>query len=153
MHRLVAWSSVLLLVVGCCCSDDVEDDDGETVTAGGGGAQDARAYDGPELTAELEAKESHPVQYTLVVEVNAPTGGWDLAHDGTAGKDPRQVRFVLTSPATDELVIQAFQRHTERVELGTDPGVVQVLVSQRQRRDPGAERQPFALAATVWPRS
>jgi len=110
------------------------------------------AYDGPELKATVETEASQPPRHTLVVEVNCPTGGFSLALAAyDARSNPREVRYVLTSPASDELVIQAFQMHTARVDLGTDKTPVRVLVSQRQRRNEDAARQPFQLAATVTP--
>lgn len=109
-------------------------------------------YEGPELTASVEIQESHPPQYTLVVEVNCPTGGYALTLSSYDGEStPRVVSYVLTSPASDELVIQAFQKHSARIDLGADRTPVQVRVCQRQRRDPDGAKQPFKLAATVAP--
>ncbi|MEZ5962584.1 MAG: hypothetical protein R3F56_01945 [Planctomycetota bacterium] len=114
---------------------------------------DAAPYDGPALTATIETEESHPPRYTLVLEVNCPTGGYTLNLAGFDEKTtPREVRYVLTSPASDELVIQAFQTHTERVELGSERTPVRVLICQRQRRSASAATQPFRLAATVAPK-
>lgn len=114
---------------------------------------DMPVYRGPELTTRIETDESHPPHYTLVVEVNCPSGGFAMTLAGYDDKaTPREVRYILTSPASDELVFQAFQVHTERVDLGSDRTPVRVLVSQRQRRHPDARQQPFALAATVTPK-
>lgn len=110
-------------------------------------------YDGPELTATYETKESHPPQYTLQVAVHCPTGGWELRCEGL--KDipgGREARFVLTAPAADELVPQGFEWHKESVDLGTERTPVRVLVSQRKRRDAKAAEQPFQFAASVTPK-
>jgi hypothetical protein len=104
------------------------------------------------LKATVETAESHPPAYTLTVDVNCPTGGYAFKLAEFDGKStPRVAKFILTSPAHDELVIQAFQNHVERVDLGSDRTPVRVLVSQRQRRNPDADKQPFQLAATVTP--
>jgi hypothetical protein len=116
-----------------------------------GATEPPAAYDGPDLVAKVETEESQPPRHILVVEVNCPTGGYEFAlasYDGES--DPREARFVLTSPASDEMVIQAFQLHTQRIDLGSSPTPVRVLVSQRQRRSAGP-RPPFQLAATATP--
>jgi hypothetical protein len=148
MRAVVA--TVLSVMVGACGCDPEQ---GSGAGAGGSSRSAAvPAYDGPELKATVETMESQPPQYALVVDVHVPTGGYALALASfEGGSNPREARFVLTSPAHDELVIQAFQHHVERVALGTDRTPVRVLVSQRQRRNPDAHRQPFQLAATVTP--
>lgn len=109
------------------------------------------AYAGPELTATIETKESHPPQYALLVEINCPTGGYRVsAQPLDTQKDVRMARLVLVGPAADELVTQAFERHSVRVELGTARTPVQILVAEHRRNEPMTA--PFALATTVTPK-
>ncbi len=108
-------------------------------------------YAGPELTASIETKESHPPQYTAVVEINCPTGGYKLtAQPLDTQADMRMARLVLVGPASDELVTQAFERHSVRIELGTARTPVQILVAEHRRNEPMTA--PFALATTVTPK-
>lgn len=110
------------------------------------------AYDGPELKAMIETSEGHPPTYTLNVDVNCPTGGYVFKLAEFDSKStPREAKFILTSPAADELVFQAFENHSEHVDLGSERTPVRVLVSQRQRRRQDADQQPFQLAKTVTP--
>ena len=140
---LALFSCLVVAACGCSPSD---------AGAPPGGGNPADKYDGPELKAMIETSESHPPQYTLKVDVNCPTGGYTFKMSEFDSKStPREVKFILTSPATEELVIQVFENHTERIDLGTDRSPVRVCVSQRQRRNPDADKQPFKLAASVTP--
>lgn len=146
MRILCALASSLVLSACGCSPAEGGSLNGSTVAP-------PAAYDGPELKATIETAESHPPQYTLVVDINCPTGGFALQlAEFDNQSTPREAKFILTSPANDELVIQAFQNHVERVDLGTERTPVRVLVSQRQRRNPETDKQPFQLATSVTPR-
>lgn len=109
------------------------------------------AYTGPDLTATIETMESHPPQYAVLVEINCPTGGYALTAQPLDSKDGvRMARLVLVGPGADEVVFQAFERKTVRVELGTERTPVQILVAQHRRNEPMTA--PFALATTVTPK-
>lgn len=109
------------------------------------------AYTGPELTATIETMESHPPQYAALVEINCPTGGYELSAQPLDTKDGvRMARLVLVGPGADEMVTQAFERKTVRVELGAERTPVQIMVAQHRRNEPMTA--PFALATTVTPK-
>ncbi len=79
------------------------------------------AYTGPELTATIETMESHPPQYAALVEINCPTGGYELSAQPLDSKDGvRMARLVLVGPGADDVVFQAFERKTVRVQLGAE---------------------------------
>lgn len=144
--RVAITLSVLTLLAACGCSPSEPVKPPPQLPV-------AVPYDGPELTASIETAESAPPKYTLVVEVNCPTGGYALRSEGLGNiSGGREARFVLTAPAADELVPQAFERHKATFDLGAERTPVRVLVAQRRRRDPKAAEQPFQLAATVTPK-
>lgn len=107
-------------------------------------------FEGPPVRASLEVMESHPPQYAVLIEVDAPTLGWELATEGVAaGADATVVTLELTEPGPDEIVAQVVQTRTARVALDHAPTVVQVRISRWQRDvhylvSPGAK-----LAAVV----
>jgi len=147
--RVIAAIVCSLAVSACGCSPE-EAMPTPPVANGQSDDQAPPPYDGPELTAKLEPAAGQ--RRTLVVDVHCPTGGYALSVASVdEDRAPREVRLILTAPASDELVIQAFQHHIERIAIAADPTPVRVLVSQRRRRDPDAARQPFQLAATVTP--
>lgn len=109
------------------------------------------AYSGPELTATIETMESHPPQYAALVEINCPTGGYELSAQPLDSKGGvRMARLVLVAPGADDMVTQAFERKTVRVELGAERTPVQIMVAQHRRNEPMTA--PFALATTVTPK-
>lgn len=145
--RLLCTLASSLVLSACGCSP------AESGSSSSSTVVPPAAYDGPVLKASIETAESHPPQFTLIVDIYCPTGGFKLQMAEFDSKStPREAKFILTSPATDELVIQAFENHVERIDLGTERTPVRVLVSQRQRRNPETDKNPFQLATSVTPR-
>jgi hypothetical protein len=135
----------------CCCSSEAGVDGSEVF------AKDAEAameqdvdYKGPALDAVLETMESQPLQHAVKVTVHCPSGGHALTALPAVRKQGYDVvDLVLETPAADEAVTMAFEDKTVRVPLGQGKGPVQVRVSVRQRRAPGADKAPFRLAKVL----
>lgn len=107
------------------------------------------AYDGPELTATLEVMESQPPQFAVAVNVQAPSGGYELKHAETKSAGAAtEVLLVLTGPGPDEMVMQMLETKSLRVPLAQVAGEVRVGVRQ-VRRGVAAPEAQYALAATL----
>lgn len=107
-----------------------------------------QGYGGPPLEARLEQTSGDDV--ILQVQVDAPTGGYDLQHDDTVEQgEITKVRLTLTEPGPKEMVTQAMETLKQRVRLQNPSGHVQVLVRRKQRNVDTGPPAEYRLAAEI----